>query len=90
MFKKINGHESAAARFLFDDAGRIRGLKSYNTMVIEINQWGWMRVNGLYSMTTRKHIGWFMKHIGSSYQMAKQLYEDNKVMNIYTGEVQAV
>ena len=89
MFKKINGHESAAARFLFDANGRIRGLRSYATMVIEVNQYGWMRVNGLYSKTTRKHIGWFMKHIGSSYQTAKQLYEEKTIMNIYTGEVQA-
>lgn len=90
MLKKINGHESAAARFLFDDNGHIRGLLSYSTMVIEVNQFGWMRVNGLYSATTRKHIGWFMKHIRSSYQTAKQLYEDNMTMNIYTKEIRAV
>jgi hypothetical protein len=39
-------------------------------------------------MTTRKHIGAFMReYCGSTYQVAKQLYEDGYMLNIDTGEV---
>ncbi len=62
-------------------------LYSYDTRVAEVVD-GWLRINGLYSMTTRRHIGWFMRELGGfTYQLAKQLYEDNKLFNIYTGEV---
>ena len=88
--KKINGHESSAARFLFDDHGNIRGLKSYSTIVVEVTEQGWAKVNGLYSRTTIKHIGWFARYIGTSYQTMKQIYNDNMMMNIYTGEVKAI
>ena len=64
-------------------------LYSYDTMVAEINN-GWLKIHGLYSMTTRKHIGWFMRELGFTYQLAKQLYEDYMIMNIYTGEVKPV
>jgi hypothetical protein len=37
-------------------------------------------------MTTIKHIGWFMRERGFTYQLAKQMYLDNKEFNIYTGE----
>lgn len=61
-------------------------LYSYTTRVAEVQN-GWLRVKGLYSMTTRKHISWFMRELGLDYQTAKHLYEDDKEMNIYTGEV---
>ena len=61
-------------------------LYSYTTKVAEVRD-GWLRIFGLYSMTTRRHIGWFMRELGKDYQLAKQLYEDNKLFNIYTGEV---
>ena len=55
-------------------------------MVAEV-RFGWLKIYGLYSMTTRKHIGWFMKELGFNYQIAKQIYHDCKYLNIYTGEV---
>ena len=61
-------------------------LVSYTTVVADLQD-GWLTIRGLYSMTTRKHIGWFMRELGFTYQLAKQLYEDNKSFNIYTGEV---
>ena len=64
-------------------------LYSYDTKVAEIRG-GWLRIFGLYSMTTRKHISWFMRELGLTYQLAKKLYEDYMVMNIYTGEVKSV
>ena len=64
-------------------------LYSYDTKVAEVRG-GWLRIFGLYSMTTRKHIGWFMRELGYNYQLAKKLYEDYMMMNIYTGEVKSV
>jgi hypothetical protein len=62
-------------------------LWSYRTLVCKVEQ-GWLTVKGLYSMTTRKHIGAFMReYCGSTYQVAKQLYEDGYMLNIDTGEV---
>ena len=61
-------------------------LYSYTTRVAEVRE-GWLHVYVLYSMTTRRHIGWFMRELGFTYQLAKQIYEDNKEFNIYTGEV---
>lgn len=62
-------------------------LVSYITEVVKIDHEGWLHVRGLYSMTTIKHIGWFMRELGLSYQLAKKLYNDRKEFNIYTGEV---
>lgn len=85
--KKIQNHENAQARFIYDDNGYLRGLKSYSTTVITVDSDGWMTVHGLYSRTTIKHIGWFMAAFGLSYYHAKDCYTDNIQMNLYTGEV---
>lgn len=81
---KFKGHENAQAYVITDGTDMI--LVSYTTSVITLRD-GWLHVNGLYSATTRKHIGWFMKELGFSYQLAKQIYNDNMDFNIYTGEV---
>ena len=84
--RKFEGHEQANARIMENGKGG-RKLISYTTIVCELNEEGWLTVYGLYSMTTIKHIGWFMREIGFDYQLAKQLYNDNKMFNIFTGEV---
>lgn len=82
----INGHKYANVRVLITDDNIVR-LISYTTTVIEIDSNGWLTVNGLYSRTTIKHIGWFMRERGMTYQLAKQLYNDGMKYNIYTGEI---
>lgn len=84
--KYNNGHKYAQTYVRIFDDDTVQ-LVSYVTTVIEIDPEGWLHVNGLYSMTTIKHIGWFMRERGMTYQLAKQLYHDRKDMNIYTGEV---
>lgn len=84
MIKKFEGHENAQTYMITDGENFI--LVSYTTPVITVSD-GWLHVNGLYSATTRKHIGWFMREFGFTYQLAKQLFEDNMNFNIYTGEV---
>lgn len=81
-----NGHKYASTFVRTFENGTVQ-LVSYSTTVIEIDKDGWLTVNGLYSMTTIKHIGWFMRERGLTYQLAKQLYNDNVKYNIYTGEI---
>lgn len=84
--KAVAGHEHAQAQENFFDDGTVQ-LQSYRTIIIEITPEGWLHCTGLYSMTTIKHIGWFMRERGLTYQLAKQMYLDNKEFNIHTGEV---
>lgn len=83
--KYNNGHKYASTYVRIFDDDTVQ-LVSYTTTVIEITPEGWLSVTGLYSMTTIKHIGWFMRERGMTYQLAKQLYKDNKEYNVYTGE----
>lgn len=64
-------------------------LTSYETDVILIDNRGWLYVNGLYSATTRMHIGYFLKEYvpGLSFQAVKNLFKDSECCNIYTGEI---
>ncbi len=84
--KAVAGHEYAQAREYHYSDGRVK-LVSYTTTVIDISPEGWLTCYGLYSATTIKHIGWFMRARGMSYQLAKGLYLDGKEYNINTGEI---
>ena len=84
---KLSAMPYAQATVIRMDNGNII-LRSYYTDVALIQADGWLSINGLYSMTTRKHIGAFVKEYANiSYQLAKKLFEDKLVYNIYTGEV---
>jgi len=83
--KKFNDHNYMQAQVNYYNDGTI-ALQSYSTIVIEIVD-SWLKVNGLYSRTTIKHIGLFMRELGLTYYDAKALYTDNKEMNIITGEI---
>ena len=87
--KKFDEHKSAQAQINTYNDGSF-ALQSYETIVAEIDKDGWLQVNGLYSRTTIKHIGWFMKQLGFTYQLAKHLCKNNLRMNIHTGELVAV
>ena len=84
MIIKFTDHKYAQAHM--EPIHNGLALYSYSTKVAEVRD-GWLRIFGLYSMTTRRHIGWFMRELGFTYQLAKQMYDDNKLFNIYTGEV---
>lgn len=83
---KFEGHERAAVKIEEHDNGMIK-LISYSTCVAYVDENGCVHVRGLYSRTTIKHLGWFAKKLGTSYQQLKALYTDSKKMNIYTGEI---
>lgn len=85
-------HASANCRILTDYEGNTF-LLSYSTIVCVVRTDGWMHCNGLYSRTTIKHIGWFMRYISAqfgakvSYYDAKWCYEHDSMMNVTNGEV---
>lgn len=63
-----------------------RSLISYVTEVATIKD-NWLKINGLYSATTRRHISAFMKELGYSYAVAKSIYLLNAKFNLITGEI---
>ena len=59
-------------------------LFSYKTIVLSVSETsaGWfLECNGLYSMTTRRHISWFLKDIGCpfTFQDAKRSAETGRI-----------
>ena len=62
---------------------------SYDTDVIYIDKDGWLCVTGLYSATTRKQIGYFLKEYVPqlNYYDIKSLYWSDRMLNIHTGEL---
>ena len=93
--EKFNGHRHAQCymRHYNDDT---TALISYNTVVAELDDEGWIRVNGLYSATTRKHLGWFAKELARmfnirlTYHDLRDLYTSGDMLNLLTGEVREV
>lgn len=82
----LQGHPFASCGVKKDADGV--HLYSYATHVATISPSGWLHVNGLYSTTTRKHIGYFLKEYGNhtSYAAARACYESNMEYNVWTGE----
>lgn len=77
----------AQATVIIDNKNNIT-LRSYFTDVVYLDNEGFLTVTGLYSMTTRKHIGAFMKeYTPNDFSMAKRCYEGKFKYNIYTGEI---
>ena len=85
---KLKNHPYAQCSVRVYDDGSII-FTSYNTDVIYIDEDGWLYVTGLYSATTRKQIGYFLKEYlpAFSYQDIKDLYFNDWLLNIYTGEI---
>lgn len=90
--KKLSAMPYAQAHIEIDNDNNVH-LFSYYTLVATITPDGWLTVNGLYSMTTRKHISAFMKEYGGGvldYQSAKSAYEGGYRINTHTGEIEGL
>lgn len=84
LIKHLKGHEYANCKVKMTGDDII--LHSYSTDVIIVSD-DWMYITGLYSATTRKHIGWFMReYFGLSYQFAKELHSKQLAYNVKTKE----
>ena len=72
---------------VFDAHGT--NLVSYTTTVINIDNNGFLYCFGTYLRTTIKHIIAFLKEYAPTitYYDAKMCYQNDKVINIFTGEV---
>lgn len=57
---KLTFMPNAQATVIIDDKNNIT-LRSYMTDIAYLDNEGFLTINGLYSITTRKHIGAFMK-----------------------------
>lgn len=82
IYKKLERMPYAQAEVIIEDGGIF--LKSYNTIVASIVE-GFFMVNGLYSMTTRKHLSAFAKEYANLYDFSiiKEIAEkENKGYNI--------
>ena len=85
--KKLSAMPYAQAEIHTHDDGTIV-LISYTTPVAFIDPDGTLYIRGLYSATTRKHIGKFVREYANiDYQTAKRIYEYGQGYNIHTGEV---
>lgn len=91
--KKLSRMPYAQAHVEIDADGNAY-LFSYVTLVASIVG-GWLEVYGLYSMTTRKHIGAFMAEYvqypngdHGTYQTAKTLYQNGWRFCVDTGEIE--
>lgn len=85
--KKLSTMPYAQAHIEIESDGTIN-LFSYVTRVASIDSDGWLTIYGLYSQTTKRHIGCFMaEYVNSDYHLAKTLYLENLQYNMYTGEV---
>lgn len=88
MIKKLENHKSAQAHILEYNDKEI--LVSYATDVLIIDyDSNIMEVTGLYSMTTRRHISWYLMerfpHL--NYYIIKKAYEQGKKVNVLTGDL---
>ena len=88
--KKLSAMPYAQAHIEICEDGSIH-LFSYITRVASIDAEGWLTIYGLYSQTTKRHIGCFMaEYVNNDYHLAKTLYLENLQYNMYTGEVVSI
>ena len=94
VIKKLKDHQYAQCHVETD--GKWYYLYSYNTLVLAIKYNREEKIatvtrTGLYSMTTRKHISWFLKEYFPfiSYAEIRDRCEDNKLY-CFIGEMEGV
>lgn len=89
MTKKLKFMPYAQAQVIISDEGDTIQLKSYETIVATISLGSWLTINGLYSMTTRKHIKAFCKEYCGfdNFSLIKHLATNNVFYDFTTGEV---
>ena len=91
MIKKLTDHPYSQCYVSIDHKVGIH-FYSYRTLVITIDNDGWLTCYGLYSATTRKQIGWFMREYCHplTFHDAKRCYCEDMQINIHTGEIRLV
>lgn len=85
---KLASHPYAQAQVRFYADGSMT-LISYSTPVVHVTSDGFVAVDGLYSATTRKHIGYFAKEYLAplGYHDLKAACENGYIINYKTREI---
>jgi len=87
--KKLTEMPYAQAHVEISDDNNVY-LWSYCTLVAKLEN-NVLTVLGLYSMTTRRHIGAFVReYCNINYSTAKKIYDDGYSLDITTGEVMEI
>lgn len=88
MKKALKEMPYAQAVVIIDENNNTITLRSYNTNVAVIEN-DWLSINGLYSMTTRKHLKAFCKEYAGFdlFSTIRTIANDKLRYNIVTGEV---
>ena len=85
--KKLSAMPYAQAHIEIESDGTTH-LFSYVTRVATIDADGWLTIFGLYSQTTKRHIGCFMaEYVGLDFQAAKMMYTNGDKYSLLTGEL---
>lgn len=86
--KALKGHDQANC-YVFKTSSGKWGLCSYNTVVLLIDTDNYLECTGLYSMTTRRHIGWFLSeyfpHL--NYYFVKDMAMKGYKFNLEDGDI---
>ena len=88
VVKKLKAMPYAQAHVEIMPDGEIN-LFSYETLVVSVDPNGFCQINGLYSMTTRRHVSKFAEEYLKplNYYDLKKAYEGDYVINYQTGEI---
>lgn len=93
MIKTFKNHPYCQAKIYINDEAKEGEykivLQSYNTFVLYIDNNDILDCTGLYSRTTIKHIGYFLREFypSISYYDVKNAYNKGKRLNLITKEL---
>lgn len=88
IIKKLENLRSDANALVIIEKDGTINLVSYETIVAIIDSEGWLLIKGLYSKTTKKHIGAFMQEFCNlEFEDAEKIYDNAWLLNIHTGEI---
>ena len=88
-------HPYAQCGVTWSHDGKTELFVSYETIVCEINTDGWFHLNGEWSTTTSKQIGWFLyewcvdhshRRDLCNYRYVRDLYRKGLDVNLYNGD----
>lgn len=85
IYRRLKGHVTKNAHYEENNEKRL--LISYQTTVLCVVR-NRLVCRGLYSATTRRHIGWFLRDIGANidYHDVKKAFQLHNAVDITTGE----
>lgn len=88
IIKRLENLRSDANALVIIEKDGTINLVSYETIVAIIDNEGWLLIKGLYSKTTKKHIGAFVKEFCNlELENAEKIYDNAWLYNINTGEI---